>query len=346
MTQIGLDIGENLIKAVELRIEKNKSELVSISKAPLQDLNFLTDSPATLKNSVSYLTDFVVQNNYLGKSVVVGIPQSSIYTKISTFPGDLKGKELENAVNLQLEEESPIPLTEATKQFQILPKSNPNSDKIEVLEVISPKNLPEKILSLVKSAGLKISAIEPTGLANVRSVIEESIDNPITLIVDIGEKHTDIVIYGDGALRFTRSVSTGFSSIVKAVAQELDLEMIQAEEYVKTYGLVSDKLDGKIRDAISPIYSIILNEMKRSITFYESRNSTNLVKKTVLCGGGSLIPGIVVHSVNFLNTEVQLANPWNRLSSLGKYKDRQSELEDYGPLFTTATGLALKSNVI
>jgi|SRR3989344_5492 len=341
MNLIGLDIGYGLIKAVEVSVDKNKTELYNIAKASASEINLLSDSEASLKRGKEFLTDFVMQNDFLGKIVNVGVPQALTYIKISTFP-NLKGRELENAIRLELEQESPIPINDASKSFQILPKVSNDSDKVDVLEVIAPISLTKKLLNIVRSSGMKISVLEPTALSNTRGIIDEGIDNPSTLIVDIGEKNTDIVIYSDFALRFTRSVATGFESIVKSVAQELDLEIVQAAEYVKAYGLVADKLDGKIKDAIVPIYSIILNEIKRSITFFETRHSSNLIRRVVLCGGGGLIPGVVVYTANFLSVEVQISNPWNRFTSLGRYQDRQAELEDIGPLFTTAVGLALK----
>ena len=258
MNLIGLDIGYGLIKAVEVSVDKNKTELYNIAKASASEINLLSDSEASLKRGKKFLTDFVMQNDFLGKIVNVGVPQALTYIKISTFP-NLKGRELENAIRLELEQESPIPINDASKSFQILPKVSNDSDKVDVLEVIAPISLTKKLLNIVKSSGMKISVLEPTALSNTRGIIDEGIDNPSTLIVDIGEKNTDIVIYSDFALRFTRSVATGFESIVKSVAQELDLEIVQAAEYVKAYGLVADKLDGKIKDAIVPIYSIILN---------------------------------------------------------------------------------------
>jgi len=341
MNQLGLDLGSSVIKAVEVQREKSNTSLLKIAKADTTGINILSSSEADIKKAITFVTDFVMQNQLLGKYVTVSIPQALIFTKILSFP-DLKGKDLEKAIEFEMVQESPIPLEDASKNYQILPSNAGKSDSTEVLVVIAPNMLTKKILNIVKSSGLQIQAIEPTSTANIRAIMDEERENPTTIIADIGEKNTDILIYSDFALRFTRSVSTGFESVVKAAAQDLNLEKVQAAEYVKSYGLLSDKLNGKIKDAVSPIMGVILNEIKRSITFYESRNSSNLVKRVVFCGGGSLIPGLVVYSANYLNTEVQIANPWNRLTSLGKYADRQKELEDIGPLFTTAVGLGLK----
>nr|MBP7859531.1 pilus assembly protein PilM [Patescibacteria group bacterium] len=155
-------------------------------------------------------------------------------------------------------------------------------------------------------------------------------------------KNTIISIYSDFAIRFTRTLGTGFENFVKAVSQDLKLESLQAEEYIKTYGFINDKLNGKIKDALIPIYSLILEEIKRSISFFETRSFGKPVKRVVLTGGGSALPAIVVFTANYLGFEVQLGNSFSRFASLGKYKNRKTELEDISPIFATSVGLSLK----
>lgn len=344
MNKLGLDLGSNEIKAVEVRQEKDKTQLLNIAKASSRDLNFFTDTKVDQRRALDFITDFVFQNKFVGMSVNISIPQSIIYTKISSFPSNLKGKELENAVNLEMEQDSPIKISEASTSFQILPPISPKVDTSDVLIVIAPSNYTFRLLNVVKDAGLNVSSIEPESFSTIRGVINETKDDVTTLILDIGRTHSNIVIYAKSALRFTRTITSGFDSLTKAAAQELNLEMIQAQEYISAYGFLSDKLSGKIKNSISPVYNIMLNEMRRAITFFESRNPTTHVKRVILTGGGALIPGILIHTANFINAEVQIANPWTRLNSLGKYEGRERELLDIGPVFTVATGLSLKSS--
>lgn len=343
MNQIGLDIGNNMLKAVSVKIERNSVVLESVAKAASGKLGFLSDSEKDQKEAIEYLTDFVLQNGFLGKSVNISIPESLIFSRILQLP-KLKDKDLNSAVRLEIEQDSPFPLSEASMTFQVLPAFAGRSETIDVLAVVAPKNLTEKLHKLLSSSGLKVSSIEPESIAMTRSLIDDTKQNPPTLIANIGHTTTSLAVYSNYAVRLTRPFPTGFNSLVKAVSQELDLEMIQAEEYVKTYGLTSDKLNGKIKTALNPVYAIILNEIKRAMTYFETRGYLDNVKRVVVCGGGSTIPGIVVYSANFLGTEVEVADPWEKFKDLGKYKDRKKELEDIGPIFTTAAGLALKSS--
>lgn len=343
MNQIGLDIGSSSIKAVESKIDNKKIELVNFAKASFgSKFNLLSDSPEDFKNNVNLLSDFVVQNGFLGKYTNIAIPEHLIYTSVLTFP-QLKNKELENAIKLELGQNSPIPLEESSKTFQILPKTNKFEKEITVLAVVAPNTLTSKLHKLVTESGLKVMSIEPETVCTIRSVIdEENEDTPTTLIANLGSKNSTLSIYSDFSIRFTRSLGLGFSTFIRAVADDLSLEEIQAEEYIKTYGFVADKLQGKIRDSILPVYALTLDEIKRAGTYFESRSYGNSVKRVVLTGEVSTIPGIVVHTANYLGIEVELANSFKRFNNLGKYKDRQKELDFNSPYFSTACGASLK----
>ena len=342
MNQVGIDFGSFSVKAVEAKVDGKKSELVNFAKLPAQKFNILSDNKDDIKSNIELLSDFIVQNGFLGKYANISIPEHLIYTTILTFP-NLKSKELENAIKFELGQNSPIPLEEASKTFQILPKTSKFEKEISVLAVVAPNSLTSKLHYLVTNSGLKVMSIEPETVCTIRSIIdEENEDTPATLIANLGYKNSSLSIYSDFSVRFTRSLGLGFFNIIRAVSEGLELEPIQAEEYVKTYGLLSDKLNGKIRDALFPILTLILEEIKRSCTYFESRGYGSPIKRVVLTGGLSTIPGLVVHTANFLGLEVELANSWKRFNSYGKFKDRQNELNISNTLYSTAAGASLK----
>lgn len=343
MNQIGIDIGSYSVKGIESKIDGKKAELINIAKAAYPGLNVLSGSVEDEKRSIEFLSDFVVQNGFLGKYANIAIPEHLIYTTILNFP-QLKPKDLENAIKLELGQNSPIPLEESSKTFQILPKTSKFEKEISVLAVVAPNSLTSKVHNIFSSSGLRVMSIEPETVCTLRSLInEENEDTPTTLIANLGNKTSTLSIYSDFSIRFTRTLSLGFTTLVRSVSEGLKLETIQAEEYIKTYGFLGDKLNGKIKDAIAPLYTLTLEEIKRACTYFESRSYGNPVKRVILTGGLATIPGIVVHTANFLGIEVELANSWKRYSNLGKYKDRGAELSNGSPYFSTSVGASLKN---
>lgn len=341
MSLLGMDLGSQFIKAVETkRTNDGKSELITTAKADISQLDVSFAKDMDVAVLTDFMRDFVLQNNFIGKPLNIGLPSPLTYIRIDAFP-KLSGKELENAIKLELQNQTVIPLEDASVSFQVLPSNN--SEKVDVLSVIAPKNLTNKLLKVVKDSGLNLESIEPSILGTIRGILDETQNNPPTIVLDLGYKYSDISVFAEGALRFTRNVTTGLSSIVKTVSQSLSLEMVQADEYVKAYGMSEEKLNGKVKEAASPVVTLLLDEVRRSITFYETRQGTTPVKRLVLTGGGSLIPGLVVHAANYLGLEVQLSDPWDRIDNLGQYTDRAEELESQATIYTTATGLSLKN---
>lgn len=341
MNLIGIDLGSQYLKSIEIQTDSEGiSTLINVDKIDISGLELLSGRNFDPKPLTDILRDFVLQNKLIGKPVNLGLPSSLTYIRIDSFP-KLSSKELENAVSLELQNQTVIPMSDSSVSFQALPSSVDNG-KIDVLSVIAPKKLTSSLLSVIKDSGLKLESIEPNVLGTIRGVLVEEATNPPTVVLDIGYKFSDISVFADNALRFTRNVPSGLYTVIKTVAQNLNLEPIQAEEYIKTYGMSLDKLNGKVKDAAVPVISLLLDEVKRSNTFYETRGGTGSVKRLIISGGGALVPGLVVHAANYLGLEVQLADPWGRISRLGKYADRIDELDSLSPLYTTAVGLGLK----
>ncbi|NCT55373.1 type IV pilus assembly protein PilM [bacterium] len=341
MNLLGIDLGSQYLKSVEIqRNSDGTTELISLSKVDISGLDMFSGKVFDPKPITDFLRDYVMQNKYIGKSVNLGLPSSLTYIRIDSFP-KLTGKELENAVNLELQNQTVVPLAESSVSFQVLPNSG-NTEKTDVLSVIAPKTLTNNLLAVIKDSGLNLQSIEPNVLGTIRGVLNEEAVNPATVVLDIGYKFSDISVFADNALRFTRNVPTGMSSLIKTVAQGLNLEVIQAEEYIKTYGLSAEKLNGKVRDAAASVITLLLDEVKRSNTFYETRGGSSKIKRLVLAGGGAYIPGLVVHAANYLGLEVEIANPWDQIRNLGAYSSNLADLEPQAPLYTTSVGLSLK----
>ncbi|MBI3386090.1 pilus assembly protein PilM, partial [Candidatus Gottesmanbacteria bacterium] len=121
-------------------------------------------------------------------------------------------------------------------------------------------------------------------------------------------------------------------------AQKLEFDISQAEEYKKTYGLETNKLEGKIVEAVKPIMDTIVGEMKRAIAFYQERYPTRRIEAILLSGGTAKVPGMVVYMAQEMNIETQLANPWVGIQR----ESRFSVLDAQGPVFSVAVGLALR----
>ncbi|MBI3559109.1 type IV pilus assembly protein PilM [Candidatus Gottesmanbacteria bacterium] len=324
---LGLDIGSKTIKLVQLaEAGDGKFSLVALGQA---------DTPAESKDRAKIISQLVKDTKATTKQVVISLSESEVFTRVIEMP-QLLEPELTQAIKWQAEQYVPVPLPDVVLKHEVLSQEN---NKMNVLLVAAPSKILNESVSLLSSAGLETMAIETEILAVARALVGADEHSPTTLLVHLGNETTTLSALARGDLTLTQSVATGGSAIARAVAAELGLEISQAEEYKRSYGLDETKLEGKVVTAIKPIVELILAEIKRVLTFYETRGGSEPIKRVVLTGGTALLPGLVQFFTENLNLEVQVGDPF---LAINLNDQQRQEVAESGPLFATAVGLAMK----
>jgi type IV pilus assembly protein PilM len=337
-TTVGLDIGSHSIKLIELAREGNQIALTAAGSMPTPSKAMTSTLHADLESVAVALKQLFKDTGTKSREVNIALPESKVFTRVIEVP-QLSSRELTSAIKWEAEQYIPLPLDQVNVDFTVLRDSKvTGTNKMEVLLVAAPKALMEKYLTILEMAGLTAIGAETEIIATSRAIGRSIPNVKNVMVVSLGAQTTDIAILSSGILTFTRSVSAGGEAITRAIAQSIDFNLTQAEEYKRTYGLQKDKLEGKIVTAAKPIMDTIVNEMKRAIAFYEEKYKDQHVETIMLSGGTSRLPGMVIYLAESINFEVQLANPW-----IGILRDQRfNVLENEGPNFCVAVGLALR----
>lgn len=340
MNFFGLDIGSSSLKLVELKSDRSRGKVLDLYAAsPLsRPINVSAESPEDLKELAGVIKEFVGSYPVSGNKVIIALPESQIFTRVVIFPR-MSEKELSSAMQFEAQQYIPVSLSEVALDYQIIENVNGPENQMEVLVIAAPKVLVAKYMKLATDASLEVVGLETETIAVARSLIAD-LKTPTTMIVNIGAETTDLSAVSLSAVRFTRSISTGGTAMARAISQELGFDLSQAEEYKKTYGLDATQLEGKIMNAIKPIFDVITDEVKRSVAFYNTHHKEDKIKRAVVCGGTASLPGAIVYMASSLDLEVELGNPWSRVFIPEKFP--RQELEEKGPSFAVAVGLALK----
>lgn len=338
MKSFGLDIGANLIKVVQLRSEKEKYQLLTIGMASLP-ASFQSESKMDHLAIAEAIKKLLLDSGITSKGVVLALPESQVFSRVIELPS-LSEKELEGAIKWEAEQYIPIPIKDAVLDYQIInkPSKGAREGQMEVFLVAAPKDLIEKYLKLLKIAGLEPLALETELVSVCRALVGKIGKEEDSLIVNIGSLSSDLAITKGNQLVHTRSIPTGGNALARAVARDLNLEVSQAEEYKKSYGLNEGKLEGKVMAAIKPIFDVIVNEIKKAIIFYKEKKKVEL-KNAILCGGTAKLPGVVPYLANSLDLEVRVGDPFANVICDEK---QMAQLSEDAPLYTTAVGLAMK----
>lgn len=333
----GLDLGVNQIKYVT--IKKESKELVSFGIFPAPKIPLISDSEEDASSFAKFLKTALESQNLVSPTVYCGLPEGKVFSRILTLP-KMSEKELSGVVSFEAEQYLPISLKDATYDFSVI-GDLPDGKQQEILLVAASKLLVDKYIQVISKAGLNLVGLEPESVALLRSVVDTSPSPMATLVVNFGEESTDLVLVYGGVVRFTRSIGTGGAALTKILSQNLGFELAQAEEYKKTYGLDETQLEGKVASTLKPVFELIVEEIRRALAYHQTHEAKSpALKRLVLCGGNALMPGVLVYLASALNLESQLGNPWLKIKNNGRFSAR--DLENVGPLYAVAAGLALK----
>ncbi|MCX6793786.1 MAG: type IV pilus assembly protein PilM [Candidatus Gottesmanbacteria bacterium] len=335
---LGLDIGSHAIKLIELGFEGNSVGLVAAGSIPTPPKALTSTVTADTEAVAQTIKRLIKETGAKSKEVHIALPESKVFTRVIEVPA-LSERELTSAIRWEAEQYVPLPLDQVNLDFTILRDAKvTGTNKMEVLLVAAPKTLLDKYLSILEMAELQPVSAETEIIATTRALTRSTPNIQCVMIVSLGAQTTDIAILRNGTLAFTRSLPAGGDALTRALAQSLDFNLTQAEEFKRTYGVQPDKLEGKIVAAAKPITDTIVTESKRAMAFYQEKFKEDHVQLVLLSGGIARLPGMVVLLAQSLGVEVQFANPWVGIARTARFNVLNTE----GPNFCVAVGLALR----
>jgi type IV pilus assembly protein PilM len=157
------------------------------------------------------------------------------------------------------------------------------------------------------------------------------------MVLDVGNKTTDLVVTLADAPRLTRSIPTGTEAIIRSAMQNLNIEQKQAEQFVFKFGMSKDKLEGQVYQAIIGTVELLVTEIEKSIKFFHARYPTSKLDRIIVTGGASTLPEFPSYIANKFGVSVEIGNAWRNTSFPS---DRQNELMAISNNFSVAAGLA------
>ena len=331
----GLDIGTTALRVVQLRGNGPVKSLVRYAYVPVDSKLVLSDSKTDQQRLAQVIRELVEQAHMSTRNVAVGIPSQRVFTAVVDFDR-LPAAELAKAIRYQADSLIPTPLDKSKIDWAVIGDSPKDKTKVEVLLSSVENDFVEQRLDLLESIGLEVVAFEPDNLALTRALI--AADSPgAQMVLDIGNKNTDLVVTAGGAPRLTRSIPTGAESIIRSAAQNLNIDDAQARQFVFKFGLGKDKLEGRIYESIIGTIDILTSEIDKSIKFFQSRYTETPVSRIVVTGGASALPEFPLYLANKFGVEVEIGNAWRNVSFA---PERQNELLAVSNHFGVAAGLA------
>jgi len=342
--RLGVDIGTASIKVAEIYHGDKGPELKNY--AFLESFDYLDRANAAFQTSTihpdertiaRYLKRLLDEANISSAPIVASLPSFSAFTTLIEVP-PLSDEELKGSIAMHAKQYIPIPVEDAMLDWtRVGERTDENGIKKTQIFLISiPNAVVRSTQSIFSYAGLSLEGLEIEGVGLARA-LSASKKDPV-LIVDIGSRSTSIAIAQEGYLKFAGQTDFAGGSLTQVIANALSLSTRRAEDLKRRRGLLGDSPEQQLSTIIEPIIDVIINESVRAKQNYESTYGSK-VKEVVVSGGGANLPGLSKYMSSALNMPVSKAQPFG---AVGHLPDMNPFINELGPLFSVAIGLALK----
>ncbi len=335
---VGIDMGLGSIKAVALDKVGEVTSLLAIGevKTPNQDWMKSEVNKKNLEEVAGALGSLIKDLKIGNRAAVVALPEYEIVSRLVSLP-PLEEKEIKDALAFEAETFVPYPLNQVSIDYEIIEEDEEGC--LTIFAIAARNDLISNYVKIFKMAGMELLAIESPAVSMRRILKQIATASEATMVLDIGQKYSDLIGFKNGNIYFARSISLGGESLTRAISVNLGLDMASAEEYKKAYGMKEMELEGKIKAALTPVFESMAEEIRRAMALYsESNNRT--IELLVLSGGGAKLPGLAEEFTRLLGIEVQVIQPFLKVDSQKIISPINLEIDGYR--FSTAVGLALR----
>jgi type IV pilus assembly protein PilM len=242
---IGLDMGTDMIKFVEIRAGRTALELVHLGLAPTPRetiSNGVIVNPETLGAAVR---DLLSSQGVRTRAVVSSVAgQSSLVVRPIEVPR-MTRQELADTMRWEVERHIPFAASEVIMDFQpmIAPEDlPPDAQNMDVLLAVAQEDMINAHVQTLLVANLEPTVIDVEPLSAARALVDINADqgayDQVIALVNVGATTTDISIIRSGLLSFTRPIPLAGDSITNAISENLGVEIERAEQLKREEGRV------------------------------------------------------------------------------------------------------------
>ena len=325
---IGLDIGVEDCKLVELSKSADGYELVSWAIEPIKNGDIASSIRAIagrLKSPVKSFTTAVT-----GKGTLIrylDMPRMSV-------------DDLRKSFSIEIDKYFPFAQDQIYSDCYIL-DSQSKANKMSVIAAAAKKEFIDARVKLLTDAGFQPNLISLNAVALINAVNtfkdkNAAGKNTVEGILDMGHSVSSLLILIDGMPRFIRDIFIGGRDFTKKISSSLSISM---EEAVRLKTQPGEQLD-QIMSACDQITLNLIQELKLSIDYFMTEHNREL-NKLVLTGGASNFVGLS----NLLQSNLEIAvETWDPLAHIKKDSiSNLKELNANANRLTVALGLAVST---
>ncbi|HOX60694.1 MAG TPA: pilus assembly protein PilM [Candidatus Magasanikbacteria bacterium] len=376
---LGVDIGSDGIKIVELRRTKNRPQLWTYGiadekldihldtpnkdKTPAElirekNLESAEETGAMTNNKVSQISsaemngekakyyaeilrELVRQARATSRKAIVSLPVSYVFNAIVNLP-KVQEKEIDHLVRAEVKKMLPRPIEEMQVVHQVVPQPDVEKGKEKFLKILvtaAPREVVAFYTRIFEMADLELLELETEGFALERALVGHDVTTSI--VVDVGAEKTNFYIMDQGLPMTNHVINLGGNALDRMIADTAGVTFEQAMR-MKSDLSVSGALVNN--DSFMAVFDPIAKQIEYGFDVYlrQTGNENKKPEKIILTGGTSTFPPLVDYLRRKFAMKVFVGDPWARVVYQQGLKP---VLDEIGPRMSVAIGLALRKIV-
>ena len=360
---IGIDIGSSSIKVVQLKRRGSQAILETYGELSLGPYAETTVGVATNLSQdkiIEALHDILTEKDVNITTALCGIaiPFSSSLMSVVSMPA-VSAKELSTMVPLEARKYIPVPISEVTLDWSVIPKNNVEGGAMpegttgesafeskvgpktgammDVLIVAIHNDTLARYSAVAAKNNLTPSFFEIEIFSTMRSVLDDTRE-PV-MIFDMGAATTKLFIVERGILKSSHTINRGSQNITESIAKSFGIDEDRAEVMKRDLGLTGHGAESADILTVSMLtLEYIFEEVNRIVLDFEKKYEKP-ISKIIMIGGGASLKGLNEVAKKGFQTEVVSGDPFSKVVTPAFLEE---VLHQTGPQFAVAVGLALR----
>ncbi len=365
---IGLDIGHNSIKMLQLAINGEQVSVIAADEIRLE-AGVNSEAKTRQDSVVSAIKQILARSNFQGKNVVSCLPSGKLrITSLRLAETEEEG--IEQALRKEVAQRFGLDPERDAMDYVVAGSVRQGNDvKNELILLATDSETVRSHIETLEQAGLKPVAIDTIPCALFRS-FERSLRRQddwdcTSVFVDVGSRCTTVVFGRGGQISFVKQIPIGGENFIEEAAAKLGVSTGEAEMLRETLrqkdgasapqpGQAEHKSDDDPRldtsteqvmvDAISSVAGDLAKEISLCLRYYTVTFRGKRVRSAAFTGGGAYEEILLDVLQRQLTVEVEVAQPFKGFDLSSEEANVHFKGDRRGLLceWAVAVGLSLK----
>ena len=321
----GIDIGQCALKALRCTMDSDGETVIADKYDFIEYPKILSHAEAEPEELVrEALEQFLSRNNVAGDRVAVCV---SGQAGLSRFfkPPPVEVKTLPDIVKYEVKQQIPFPIEDVIWDWQQLGGTVVDGRAVdaEVGLFAMKREAVFRALRPFDDVDVEVDIVQLSPLSIFNVVCHDRIEdlpdpedfdpeNPpeSTVVMSMGTDTTDLIVT-NGLKLWLRNIPIGGNHFTKQLSRDMKLTQAKAE-HLKRNARQSENPKA-IFKAMRPVFNDLVNEVQRSLTFFESNEKAAEIGEIVLLGNAAKLPGLRQFLGKQLEIDIAKVSEFNKL---------------------------------